>query len=379
MCAWGKILPPYTLWVLIYPYQICSFLHFQYVAGTHMKNAKSTNYVCIYLNNGGQKFFISFVLCVSLQYFHFKTSVFLYLIWLFTIWQVLLTYKFVSICFDLYRFRILFCHVRFCSNLQRGCLTVVLRFHWCYRSGIWAPFAFPCAICWVTDIIKKVIIINGGESVKNTDRIRNSETTWRRWIWIGIFDPTSNMGKDRVEEIPNLIVLGQRIWNEWRKKQTSTRTCTTRIFWKCLMHSLILRCVVSSWNTWNMDRLMSSFNRIKVTWEQKLQILHDVASAMSYLHHHQPIIIHGDLKCQNILIGYWHYAKISDFGMAQIKSISRSKSSHPGCGTLQYIAPEYLKDPLKKKSEPFDVYGFAISAWEIFSEKRPYSDCDANW
>ena len=96
---------------------------------------------------------------------------------------------------------------------------------------------------------------------------------------------------------------------------------------------------------------------------------------MSYLHHHQPIIIHGDLKCQNILVGGGYQAKISDFGMAHTKIISRSKSGHPGCGTLQYIAPEYLKDPFKKKSEPFDVYGFAISAWEIFSEKRPYHGC----
>ena len=115
----------------------------------------------------------------------------------------------------------------------------------------------------------------------------------------------------------------------------------------------------------------------KVTWEQKLQILHDVALAMSYLHHHQPIIIHGDLKCQNILIGSGYHAKISDFGMAHMKSISRSGNDQSGCGTLQYIAPEYLTNPLKKKSEPFDVYGFAISAWEIFSEKRPYYGCDA--
>ena len=63
----------------------------------------------------------------------------------------------------------------------------------------------------------------------------------------------------------------------------------------------------------------------KVTWEKKLRILHDVALAMSYLHHHQPIIIHGDLKCQNILIGCGYHAKISDFGMAHIKSISRSR------------------------------------------------------
>ena len=45
---------------------------------THKKNEKSTNYVCIgILNNGGQKILISFLLCVSLQYSHFKIFVFL--------------------------------------------------------------------------------------------------------------------------------------------------------------------------------------------------------------------------------------------------------------------------------------------------------------
>ena len=63
--------------------------------------------------------------------------------------------------------------------------------------------------------------------------------------------------------------------------------------------------------------------------------------------------------------------------MALIKSIPISKSGLPEGGTLKYIAPEYLNDPLKKKSEPFDVYGFAISAWEIFSEKHPYYGYDA--
>ena len=123
-----------------------------------------------------------------------------------------------------------------------------------------------------------------------------------------------------------------------------------------------------------VDEFLQDF---KVNWVWKLQILHDVASAMSYLHNHQPVIIHGDLKCQNILIGCGYHAKISDFGMAHIRLFSNSENTHncrTGCGTLEYIAPEYLKDPQKKKSEPFDVYGFAISAWEIFSQKHPYYD-----
>ena len=43
-------------------------------------------------------------------------------------------------------------------------------------------------------------------------------------------------------------------------------------------------------------------------------------------------------------------------------------------GTLEYIPPENWKDPRKEKTEKFDVYGYAISAWEIFSQKHAYYD-----
>ena len=39
-----------------------------------------------------------------------------------------------------------------------------------------------------------------------------------------------------------------------------------------------------------------------------------------------------------------------------------------------YIAPEYLRDPRKIKTEEYDVYSYAISVWEIFSEKQAYYD-----
>ena len=40
-----------------------------------------------------------------------------------------------------------------------------------------------------------------------------------------------------------------------------------------------------------------------VTWGWKIQAMHDVSLAMLFLHCQRPAIIHGDLKCLNILIG----------------------------------------------------------------------------
>ena len=111
----------------------------------------------------------------------------------------------------------------------------------------------------------------------------------------------------------------------------------------------------------------------EVTWQWKTQIVCDVAQAMVYLHNQQPCIIHGDLKPSNILIDGQYRAKVSDFGLACFQII-QPRDGVPRCGTLPYIAPEYLGDQGKQKTSKFDVYAFAISVWEIYSGKRHSDD-----
>ena len=116
----------------------------------------------------------------------------------------------------------------------------------------------------------------------------------------------------------------------------------------------------------------------KVNWEWKIQIIHEVASGMVYLHEQKPAIIHGDLKCQNILIGEGYHAKISDFGLAQVmQQLSKSGIDSVVSGTIRYIAPEYLSGVSKMKMEGFDIYAYSISVWEILCQKLAYYDfCD---
>ena len=117
--------------------------------------------------------------------------------------------------------------------------------------------------------------------------------------------------------------------------------------------------------------------RFKVPPELRIQILYETACGMFYLHGNQPVIIHGDLTCQNILIGDGFRAKIADFGLSRSlkDNYESSKTETQLRGKTAYIAPEYFTDPNKRKSEKFDVYGFAISAWEILSQKRAYHSC----
>ena len=68
------------------------------------------------------------------------------------------------------------------------------------------------------------------------------------------------------------------------------------------------------------------------------------------------------------------HAKIADFGLSRTlkENYESSKTETQFRGNTVYIAPEYFIDPTRRKSEKYDVYGFAISAWEILSGKRAY-------
>ena len=122
--------------------------------------------------------------------------------------------------------------------------------------------------------------------------------------------------------------------------------------------------------------VLEFIKRFKVPPVWRIQILYETARGMWYLHRNQPPIIHGDLSSQNILIGEGFHAKIADFGVSRTlkENYENSTTVAPLSGKYTYIAPEYFKDPRKRKSEKFDVYGFAISAWEILSQKRAYHD-----
>ena len=119
----------------------------------------------------------------------------------------------------------------------------------------------------------------------------------------------------------------------------------------------------------NVNDFIETF---KVSWHWKTQIIYEVSLAMSYLHSQQPSIIHGDLKPYNILIDNGYRAKVSDFGLACFESETQTGESF--FGTPTYIAPEYLKNLCKPKTAKFDVYGYAISVWEIFSEQQHKQD-----
>ena len=134
---------------------------------------------------------------------------------------------------------------------------------------------------------------------------------------------------------------------------------------------------------------------------------HDMARGLHYLHTRKPMIVHRDLKLENVLLdGAWS-AKLTDFGLA--KSILQTRETEAsvsrrfrtarlstaplrsyamtgcvamhcaastarsrllfcrGTGSYKYMSPEsFLSSPC---SERMDQYSYAVVLWELLAHR----------
>jgi serine/threonine protein kinase len=106
-------------------------------------------------------------------------------------------------------------------------------------------------------------------------------------------------------------------------------------------------------------------NNHKLTWKEKIQIVHDIIFALNDIHKENAI--HRDLHSGNILlfqrISSWF---ISDLGFCgpvdkPLKSIY---------GNLPYVAPEVIAG--KQATKASDIYSFGMLMWEISSGYPPF-------
>ncbi|MEW5320087.1 MAG: hypothetical protein WDW38_011188 [Sanguina aurantia] len=109
--------------------------------------------------------------------------------------------------------------------------------------------------------------------------------------------------------------------------------------------------------------------RKDLSWGNRLQMLRDIASGMSYLHMRN--YIHGDLRSPNVLLSSEGHCKIADFGFAKLMgsdegaSFTAAKVTNP-----RWLAPEALK--VHSISAKSDVFSFAIIMFEMLTWKLPY-------
>ncbi|XP_034676016.1 L-type lectin-domain containing receptor kinase S.6 [Vitis riparia] len=111
-----------------------------------------------------------------------------------------------------------------------------------------------------------------------------------------------------------------------------------------------------------------------LTWEQRLNIVLGVASALTYLHEEcERQIIHRDVKASNIMLDSEFNAKLGDFGLAEIyEHSSITREATIPAGTMGYLAPEYVCYGVP--TEKTDVYSFGVVMLELATGRKPVDD-----
>ncbi|KIM27272.1 hypothetical protein M408DRAFT_171709 [Serendipita vermifera MAFF 305830] len=124
------------------------------------------------------------------------------------------------------------------------------------------------------------------------------------------------------------------------------------------------------------------FARATLTYYNKLTLWLEVLQGMAYLHGYYPIIVHGDLKPQNILIDDTGHARICDFGLARLileRGSTGLTTTTAHAGTDRYKAPELVIKPNAKPTVASDVYALGCIGLEFVLSQRPYWQHSVVW
>jgi len=85
---------------------------------------------------------------------------------------------------------------------------------------------------------------------------------------------------------------------------------------------------------------------------------------------HQADIVHRDIKPENILIDKSGRVKILDFGLAQMKGVSKLTKEATTLGTLRYMSPEQYQN--KDVDLRSDIWSFGVVLFEMMTGQLPF-------
>lgn len=126
------------------------------------------------------------------------------------------------------------------------------------------------------------------------------------------------------------------------------------------------------------DRRRRFWKKQKMPYVKVLDIAKQLAVAMDYCHRHAvpgSMILHRDLKPDNIGLTLGGVVKLIDFGLARVVENASPDSDDlyemsGETGSLRYMAPEVASG--NSYNQKADVYSFGIILWELNSYEKPF-------
>ncbi|KAL6587780.1 hypothetical protein OROMI_000758 [Orobanche minor] len=109
-------------------------------------------------------------------------------------------------------------------------------------------------------------------------------------------------------------------------------------------------------------------------WDTRYKIAVEAAKGLCYLHHDcSPLIVHRDVKSNNILLDSNFEAHVADFGLAKfLQDSGTSECMSAIAGSYGYIAPEYAYT--LKVDEKSDIYSFGVVLLELVTGRKPVGE-----
>eukprot|EP00518_Triparma_eleuthera_P011616 CAMPEP_0182479504 /NCGR_PEP_ID=MMETSP1319-20130603/34306_1 /TAXON_ID=172717 /ORGANISM="Bolidomonas pacifica, Strain RCC208" /LENGTH=592 /DNA_ID=CAMNT_0024680931 /DNA_START=252 /DNA_END=2030 /DNA_ORIENTATION=+ len=135
---------------------------------------------------------------------------------------------------------------------------------------------------------------------------------------------------------------------------------------------------VLGYDTRIRDRRRRFWKRRQMPYLEVLAHAHALASAVYYLHSSAipgSVIMHRDLKPDNVGFTLAGELKLIDFGLAKVIENADAEASDVyrmsgETGSLRYMAPEVASNAAYNQTA--DVYSLGVILWEMTSYKKPY-------
>ncbi|KZP13822.1 kinase-like protein [Athelia psychrophila] len=175
------------------------------------------------------------------------------------------------------------------------------------------------------------------------------------------------------------IVSGEKMVRE-QAQQGRVRTEAQRFRmgmrdWNALQHPHILTGygTTSKWDQFHLVSPWQDFGNVLQyvrtrRVDNRIHLLAGAAEGIAYLHENG--IVHGNLKCANIVVGADREARICDFGLsAVIEQITGTPAVDAliAAGCEPWLAPELIDRSITSPSMLADTYSFAMSMMELLA------------